>query len=275
MSLDGEEEMASATTTGLISDDHLEASQDKQRADDESSLQLSFSIENGEKAPSPPSPASSASSLESSPNNVRRIPYLPSCDFVLKCRGSIRLAFLSHACFLTASLFYLKLSLADLAWVQTARRYNVPGEILDEDDDEVWEDWADANPKNGSAVEDLRDEYDAQSRLLYVLGAAFFAFVGVLDWMRYGDGLNVVMIAAGAAGVVSGLSDTSFREALWDAISVHLYLLEGCNLLRREHDYENEFLKCFRLGDVCFLVGSILDVIGSYFELAGFEMLLW
>ena len=99
------------------------------------------------------------------------------------------------------------------------------------------------------------------------------------------------MVLAGAAGVASGLSDGGREEAVWDCVSVHLYLLEACNLMRREHHHEG--CSFFGLGDVCFLAGSILDVspfdecehltscsylifcrrqvLGSYFGLAGLQ----
>eukprot|EP00571_Detonula_confervacea_P006375 CAMPEP_0172324408 /NCGR_PEP_ID=MMETSP1058-20130122/51325_1 /TAXON_ID=83371 /ORGANISM="Detonula confervacea, Strain CCMP 353" /LENGTH=193 /DNA_ID=CAMNT_0013040683 /DNA_START=22 /DNA_END=600 /DNA_ORIENTATION=+ len=172
-----------ATTARLISDNHLELQQQEDR-------ELTCS----------------------STNQRRRRPYLNILAIVRKCKGSLHLAFTSHFCFILASLFYVRLAFVDLAWVQDTRNnYHVPAEVLDEDDDEIWSDWASSN-ENGTIVEDMREDYYVQSKLLYILGAAFFVLVGIFDCMRYCDVMNVFMILAGAAGVVSGMSDTSREE---------------------------------------------------------------
>ena len=61
--------------------------------------------------------------------------------------------------------------------------------------------------------------------------------VGALDWARYGEKLNIVMILAGLAGVLSGNSKSSRTAAVWDVISVHLFFLESITLLKRVHYY--------------------------------------
>ena len=187
----------------------------------------------------------------------RRCRYLPS--FITKTfKGSLAIAFLSHACFITASLFYVKLSFVLLAWVQDETvNEHVPKEVLGEDDDIVWSDWASGN-ENGAAIQDMRENYYRQYKFLYVMGAFFFVLVGVLDLMRYCDVMNVFMILAGATGMAAGLASTSHEAAIWELVSVHLYLMEAYNLVTREHEYEGHV--CFRLSDVCFLIGSILDV---------------
>lgn len=235
------DEDADSAATGLMGEGYLSLQHDE-------SLELPFCIDAG---------SSGEGTLRSSSRKRQQGPYLPTFDVHKRCKGSIHLAFLSHACFVTASLFYVRLSFVSLAWIRFANSNSVPREILDADDDEAWDDWADS-AQNGSAVTEMGDEYDEQFKMLTVLGSTFFVLVGVLDWMRYCDGLNIFMILAGAAGVASGLSDTSRGEAGWDCLSVHLYLLEAFNLINREHDYEGH--TCFRMGDVCFLVGSVLDV---------------
>ncbi len=222
---------------------------------DAESVPFSFATASSQASVSP----DESDDSDASDDQPRRIgPHLPT--FFGGYRGSIRLAFLSHAFFLTAALLYVALSFADLSWIRFARSRGIPGEVTGADDDEAWYDWTSARA-DGSAMDDAADDYDVRSKRLYVSAAACFAVVGVLDWMRYCDVLNVVMILAGVSGVISGLSDTSSKESAWNAISVHLYLAEACNLLRREHDDEGN--SCFRLGDVCFLLGSILDVSSS------------
>ena len=52
------------------------------------------------------------------------------------CAGSVPLAFLSHACFVIASLTYVRLSYVQLAWLRYALVYNdVPDEMINVDDD--------------------------------------------------------------------------------------------------------------------------------------------
>jgi len=198
--------------------------------------------------------------------------YLPSsCGLINKCKGSLRLAFLSHACFIVGSFFYVALSLSELSWAYMAiEEHNVPDDVFEMDDDVTWADWeSQQSGSEGTIVEDIRTRFNFQYTWLYAAGATCFVLVGLLDWMRYCDIFNVFMILAGLAGVTSAMSDTSFEADIWDCISVHMYLLEAVNLLHREHEYEGHPM--FRLGDVCFLGGCILDVMISYFSLAGFD----
>ena len=196
-----------------------------------------------------------------------------------KGKGSIKLAFLSHACFIIGSLFYLRLAFLDLSWVQTTTKYNVPSDILEEDDDAVWYNWANTNSNNN--VEAQRSAYNTQFEIVSILGALSFVFVGIFDWLRYCDVLNIFMILAGASGVISGCSDTSRSANIWDLISVHLYLMEAYNLFHREHNngyYEHESgvgrMVCFRISDLCFLIGSMVEVVGSWLTLVGFTRVM-
>ena len=47
---------------------------------------------------------------------------------IAKCKGSIYLAFISHVCFITASLFYLKLGKQDVCLFKLERKY--PSDLL-------------------------------------------------------------------------------------------------------------------------------------------------
>lgn len=162
--------------------------------------------------------------------------------FAKHCKGSIYLAFSSHFCFVIGCLFYTKLSLVNKAWIQyTMVDNDLPSEILVTDDDVVWITWASEN--QGEFREPLtylhstRLAYDTEYTIWCTLGASFFALVGALDWARYGDRLNIVMILAGLAGVLSGNSKSSRTAAVWDVISVHLFFLESITLLKRVHNY--------------------------------------
>ena len=195
---------------------------------------------------------------------LNRPPYLPCSTsfeaYRLKFKGSIRLAFLSHACFITASLFYVMLGFLNLAWFNDTKD-RIPHDMIWSKDDEVWASWAAEN--NDDTIINERDMHVYQTKLLYTLGAIGFVAVGFLDWMRFCDYLNAFMILAGISGIISGISYN--KESTLNCVSVHLYFLEAINLLHRDHDYEG--YACFRLSDVCFLLGSMLDVGGCYIDM--------
>ncbi|KAL3766790.1 hypothetical protein ACHAWU_007453 [Discostella pseudostelligera] len=160
-------------------------------------------------------------------------------------KGSIHLAFLSHLCFVIASLFYIKLSFIQLSWIQyTMIENDLTTEILMTDDDVTWNTWA--NENQGEYRE--APTYLQLTRLTYgddytkwcTRGAAFFVLVGTLDWLRYCDKWNVFMILAGLAGLMSGYSQSQRAAAIWETISVHLYFLESITLLKRVHYYPME-----------------------------------
>lgn len=158
------------------------------------------------------------------------------------CKGSILLAFLSHLCFVIASLFYIKLSFVQLEWIKyTMVENDLTTEILNTDDDVVWSTWANENQgeyrEPPTYLQLTRLTYGDDYTMWCTRGAAFFVLVGILDWLRYCDKLNIFMILAGLAGVLSGYSESTRAAAVWDAISVHLYFLESITLLKRVHYY--------------------------------------
>ncbi|KAK1748175.1 hypothetical protein QTG54_000114 [Skeletonema marinoi] len=207
-------------------------------------------------------------STEIDDNPERKRPYLPSCYNVYdKIKGSIHLAFLSHLCFILASLFYLKLALVTLNWYLYTKRRGVPQDILDEDTEEVWTSWTSEN--GADYIFDKWEAYRLEYELFYIMGALFFVFVGLLDLIRYFDCLNMVLVLAGVAGMISALSKTYQARTIWDFVSVHMFFIEAINLLLRKHNYEG--VACFRIGDVCFLIGALLDCIGSYVGIAEHE----
>jgi len=172
-------------------------------------------------------------------------------------KGSIQLAFLSHVCFIIASLFYIALGAVHLTWYKDTKG-RIPDDLMHKDDDQLWADWA--NDSENEYIIDLREHTRQQTKMLYTIGAYFFVVVGFLDWMRFCDILNMFMILAGFTGMISGISHS--HSAIWDCVSVHLYFLEAINLLHRDHDYEG--YPCFRLSDICFLCGSLLDIANCY-----------
>ena len=113
-------------------------------------------------------------SAEIDDNPERKRPYLPSCYNVYdKIKGSIHLAFLSHLCFILASLFYLKLALVTLNWYLYTKRRGVPQDILDEDTEEVWTSWTSEN-----GVDYIFDKWEA-----YRLEIMHYALCLLSCWM--------------------------------------------------------------------------------------------
>lgn len=203
-------------------------------------------------------------------DHERKRPYLPPCHNIYdNIKGSIHIAFLSHLCFILASFFYLKLALATLDWYLYTKRQGVPAGVVYEDTDEVWSSYTSENGKD--YLQDKWEAYSLKYELLYILGALFFVFVGIFDLLRYVDCLNIVLVLAGIAGMISALSNTYQTRTIWNFVSVHMFVMEAINLLLRKHDYQG--VACFRIGDICFLIGAVLDCVGSYVGLAGYEEL--
>ncbi|KAL3766177.1 hypothetical protein ACHAW5_008410 [Stephanodiscus triporus] len=159
------------------------------------------------------------------------------------CAGSVLLGFLSHGLFAIASLAYVRLAHVQLSWLRYALVYNdVPDEMINVDDDAAWWAWAAANQgrysDQSSDFEDVRAAYFDECAAWRIRGASSFAVVGVLDYLRYWDTMNVYMTLAGMAGVASGLSNGGRTAAVaWECVSVHLYLLESYNLIHRDHHH--------------------------------------
>jgi hypothetical protein len=148
-------------------------------------------------------------------------------------------------------------------------------------------------------LEHIRSKYALQSTSLQIYASLLFVMVGLFDWMRYRDTMNIFMIFAGGAGMASGMASSSSMESVWNCVSVHIYLLEAYNLSNRERsrtkkdhphdsscaggggdegnggggnnvvvigndhrkDDEGDEKHLFlKVGNTCFLVGCILDV---------------
>lgn len=210
------------------------------------------------------------------------------------------LAFVSHFCFIFASLFYLKLSVTNISWYQeTHYKYAIPSTVLEEDDDDIWHEWeggsltADDNFDNDdtleygdSIIETARHIYNTQDKFYTICGASFFVISGILDWLRYLNWLNICLILAGVAGIFSALADTSHSEFIWEFVSNHMYLLEVYPMLKQDYndksnsnhnnttitnEQQRQNYLFAHVGTICFLGGCLLNVLGSYIDLVGFE----
>lgn len=200
----------------------------------------------------------------------------PAKDFMRRCqrrtkracKHSIRLAFLSHLCFLAGAALYLQLARLDLAWAHYQRNNHVP---LDDSADDSSDDPADPLDPPSSRDPSYEAHYERTSARLYVAGALCFTAVGLLDWLRYADALYVFMVLAGVAGVLSGLSsEDKGRADAWDWLSNHLYLIEGYTLIRgRKTRKKGGDAPWLRAGNACFISGAVFDVLESDCTLLG------
>jgi hypothetical protein len=215
------------------------------------------------------------------------------------------LAFVSHFCFIFASLFYLKLSFTNISWYQdTHYKYAIPNSVLEEDDDDIWHEWEGGTPTTADdyignnndddtleyddyIIETARRIYNTQYKFYTICGASFFVISGILDWLRYLDWLNICLILAGVAGIFSALADTSHSEFIWEFISNHMYLLEVYPMFKQDYtdkqsnsntttittttEQQRQYYLFARVGTICFLGGCLLNVLGSYIDLVGFE----
>jgi hypothetical protein len=187
----------------------------------------------------------------------------------LKWKESNAAMWLGHFTFILGAIFYLKCAWVDLDWIHFARVTQiVPDDVLDEDDDDAWTRWEKNNldRKTRHAVEDMRENYDRYSTLYCMLGGAFFVVCGFADLLYYCEYVDLFMIFAGIAGVLSATSDTTEMEGRWNFLSCHMYLLEAYSSVRRQHQdidemgeiYDGHYF--FLFSRMCFLGGCIMDV---------------
>jgi hypothetical protein len=187
----------------------------------------------------------------------------------LMWKESNAVMWLGHFTFIAGAIFYLECAWVDLAWIQFARiDQNIPDEVLEEDDDDAWTHWERKNLDKATrhVVEDMRDDYDHYSTLYCMLGGAFFVVCGFADLLYYCEWVDMFMVFAGIAGVLSATSDTDRMEGVWNFLSCHMYLLEAYSSVRRQRQDIDEMGKIydghyfFLFSRMCFLGGCLLDV---------------
>jgi len=114
--------------------------------------------------------------------------------------------------------------------------------------------------------------YISKSQIVYFFAALCFIITGVLDcFNRYPGWFNSLVavgyIMAGVFGVISAMfeTDNMYYSALFNSISVHLFLLEAIGLAIRHSKAMSRTMKLYLwFGDVTFFVGSLMDVVLSY-----------
>jgi hypothetical protein len=158
----------------------------------------------------------------------------------------------SILCFLMGSLFYLKLSFLNLGWLKYMSGH-VPESLVDEDDDEVWSQWA-AKDENRAEILEVRENYYDQYELFNILATSTFVAMGLREVHRERNRANLILVMAGLAGLAGARSSTEQVAEYWNCVSVHLFLL-SCTSLN------------------LFFVGSILECVVSYLSLAGYKEL--
>ena len=204
-------------------------------------------------------------------------------------KGSNGAMWLGHVAFILGSLFYLKGAILDLQWTVFTNEHHIPNEIIDMDDDVGWIHWektatttitsSTAAASSTAApildkvtrhvIDTMRQSYWTYSTLFDSMGGAFFVLCGLADLMYYGEYVDIFMIFAGVAGVISANCDSSIMQSRWNSLSCHMYLIEAYVLIRRhrkeiENDghygetYEGYYI--FLFSRICFFGGCIMDV---------------
>ncbi|KAL3778721.1 hypothetical protein ACHAW5_006118 [Stephanodiscus triporus] len=192
----------------------------------------------------------------------------------LRWKGSNAAMWLGHFTFIVGAIFYLKCALVDLAWERFSRVDHIfPDDILEADDDVAWTHWEKKNLDKtmGHVVDDMREHYWDYSTLYGMLGGAFFVVCGFADLLYYCEWVDVFMIFAGIAGVLSAVSDTTDMEGFWNFLSCHMYLLEAYVMIRRQRQdidemgetYDGHYF--FLFSRMCFLGGCLIDVSFCHF----------
>lgn len=202
-------------------------------------------------------------------------------------KGSNGAMWLGHVAFILGSLFYLKGAILDLQWTMFTNEHHIPNEIIDMDDDVGWIHWEKTTSSTAAAaaasstaapildkvtrhvIDTTRRSYWTYSTLFDSMGGAFFVLCGLADLMYYGEYVDLFMILAGVAGVISANCDSSIMQSRWNSLSCHMYLMEAYVLIRRhrkeiENDghygetYEGYYI--FLFSRICFFGGCIMDV---------------
>jgi hypothetical protein len=213
-------------------------------------------------------------------------------------KGSNGAMWLGHVAFILGSLFYLKGAILDLQWTIYTNEHHIPTDIIDMDDDVTWIHWekstttttlssSSSSSSSGPIllldkvdrhdIDTTRQHYWTYSTLFECSGGAFFVLCGFADLMYYGEYVDLFMIVAGVAGVISAICDSSIMESRWNTLSCHMYLIEAYVMIRRhrkeiEDDghygerYEGYYI--FLFSRICFFGGCIMDVSRSVFYLA-------
>lgn len=163
------------------------------------------------------------------------------------------LVYLSHVCYVLGSIFYLQLSIVSFRWGRYTRDHRVPQNVLDEDNDEIWEEWSYENKR--ADILDVREVYWVQYVRANVLGACSYAAMGFVEMCmnRNGNTLrNLLITLGGLIGMFDALSVGGNSMEYGSAISLTFYLC-SCNRLDS------------------FFAGAAIECIVSYAYLAGFD----
>ena len=129
-------------------------------------------------------------------------------------------------------------------------RSHVPESLLEEEDDEVWSQWAATN-KNGAEILETREDYYDQYEFFNILATFTFVLMGLCEVRKERSRSNFMLVIAGLAGMAGALSSSDQIAEYWSCISVHLFLL-SCTSLN------------------LFFAGCVLECVISYLSLAGY-----
>jgi len=174
-------------------------------------------------------------------------------NLLLARKNSTYLLYLSHLCFVLGSIFYFQLSIVSIRWDQYVRDHRVPQNVLDEDDDDIWEEWSYDN--NHAAILEFREDFWVQYERNNILGAFSYAAMGFIGLYSNRNSFalqNLMVPLGGLVGIANALNYGGSSMQYGSSVSLTFYLLS-----------------CTELD--LFFAGSAMECIVSYAYLAGFD----
>lgn len=179
-------------------------------------------------------------------------------------------AFASNFFFVAAAALYLWLALLDYEYETNIQ--GIPDDVLNADDDYSWLPWW---PYGDDYVFPVHNSevWVTAYQIIYFMAAYCFVIVGVIDLVHGATGKisGSLLVLAGLAGLGSAalVEKDEYLSGILNAVSVHLFLLEGFQILFFIHVTVSRYNTCLKFlllfGDTCFIAGSGIDVMLSYF----------
>mmetsp|Transcript_6455 Transcript_6455/g.10260 ORF Transcript_6455/g.10260 Transcript_6455/m.10260 type:complete len:310 (-) Transcript_6455:497-1426(-) len=179
----------------------------------------------------------------------------------------------ANAFFLLGSCLYVWVGVMNMSYEK--EMLHIPQNISQADDDFAWsficnhtqlcDDYIIADEDN--------DIWISRYQTVYFFSALCFVITGILECFYRNSGclnriLAFLFTMAGCFGVLSAIftEENDSLSAIFNSVSVHLFVLEAIGLAYRHSSSMNLIMKWFLyLGDLCFIVGTMMDVVLSYF----------
>jgi hypothetical protein len=184
------------------------------------------------------------------------------------------LSLASRCLFLIGSVMYVWLEFISLDYEKKAAQ--LPTAIRQADDDASWyqSGWAD---DDYVYVSPNAKFYLSRYMIICFDAAMAFVITGILDWFVDGGILSIVMMLAGAFGLVSAMlvEQNEWLFEVMSAGSVHLFFLVAVGQFYRHFRrgksglVPHSLLYVVLFGNLCWILGSLMDVVLSYYAVLG------